>query len=183
MDLLSMLLNASGGQGIRQLAQNFSLNEEQTTSAVSSLLPALGQGLARNATSPGGLESLMGALASGGHGRYMDNPETLSSEDTIQVGNGILGHILGSKDVSRQVAGNAAAQTGIGVDVLKKMLPVVAAMVMGALSKQTTGAGAQASEASPAPEGLMGLLHQFLDTGQGGSTVGGILGLASKFLK
>ena len=138
MDLLSMLLDASGGQGVRQLAGNFGLNEEQTKSAVSSLLPALGQGLARNATSPGGIESLMGALASGGHERYMDNPETLGSEDTIRDGNGILGHILGSKDVSRQVAGNAAAQTGIGVDILKKMLPVVAAMAMGALSKQAT---------------------------------------------
>ena len=183
MDLLSMLLDASGGQGVRQLAGNFGLNEEQTKSAVSSLLPALGQGLARNATSPGGIESLMGALASGGHERYMDNPETLGSEDTIRDGNGILGHILGSKDVSRQVAGNASAQTGIGVDILKKMLPVVAAMAMGALSKQATGAGAPASGAPPAPEGLGGLLGQFLEPGQGGSSAAGILGLVSKFLK
>ena len=119
----------------------------------------------------------------GGPGTEDAYLETLGSEDTIQDGNGILGHVLGSKDVSRQVAGNAAAQTGIGVDVLKKMLPVAAAMVMGALSKQTTGTGAQASAASPAPEGLMGLLGQFLDTGQGGSNIAGILGQASKFLK
>jgi len=184
MDLLSMVLNASGGDGVRRLAQNFGLEENQTSSAVRSLLPALGQGLARNATSPGGIESLMGALSSGGHERYIDNPETLGSEGTIQDGNGILGHILGSKDVSRQVASNAAAQTGIGADVLKKMLPVVAAMAMGALSKQRAGAGPQALSSSPGSGGLMGMLGQFLGSSQGGSVGGDILGdIASRLFK
>jgi len=45
--------------------------------------------------------------------------------------------LFGSKDVSRAVAGRAAEQTGIGADVLKKMLPMVATMAMGSLSKQT----------------------------------------------
>jgi len=180
MDLLSMVLNAAGGDAVRKIAQNFGLDENQASSAVSNLLPALGQGLARNAASPGGLESLMGALSAGGHDRYVDNPETLVGEGTVQDGNGILGHILGSKDVSRQVARNAAAQTGIGEDLLKKMLPVVAAMAMGALSKQHSSPGAQAVGSDPAAGGLMGILGQFLDAGQGGSMAGNILGMASK---
>ncbi|MFB3923696.1 MAG: DUF937 domain-containing protein [Terriglobia bacterium] len=184
MDLLSMVLNAGGGDGVRRLGQNFGLNENQTSSAIGSLLPALGQGLARNATSPGGLESLIGALSSGGHERYIDDPEALGSADTVQDGNGILGHVLGSKDVSRQVANNAAAQTGIGADVLKKMLPVVATMAMGALSKQRSSAGPQALSGSPGSSGLMGVLGQFLGSGQGGSSAGDILGgIASQLFK
>ena len=42
-----------------------------------------------------------------------------------------LAILFGSKDVSRAVAGHAAKQTGIGADVLKKMLPMVAAMAHG----------------------------------------------------
>lgn len=183
MDLLSMVLNASGGDAVRRLAQNFGLEENQTSSAVSSLLPALGQGLARNATSPGGIESLLGALSSGGHERYIDNPEILGSEGTIQDGNGILGHILGSKDVSRQVAGNAAVQTGIGADVLKKMLPVVAALAMGALSKQCSGTEPQTLGSSPASGELMGMLGQFLDANQGGPVGTDVLGMVSKLFK
>ena len=122
----------------------------------------------------------MGALSSGGHERYIDNPETLEREDTIQDGNGILGHILGSKDVSRQVARNAAAQSGIGEDVLKKMLPVVAAMAMGALSKQRSGLGPEAAGSASQPGGLMGMLSQFLDTNQDGSVMDNVLGMASK---
>lgn len=176
MDLLSMVLNAGGGNAVRQLGQNFGLDENQASSAITNLLPALGQGLARNATSPGGMEGLMGALSSGGHERYIDNPDTLVNEGTIQDGNGILGHILGSKDVSRQVASNAAAQTGIGADVLKKMLPVVAAMAMGALSKQRSSFAPQAPGSSPESGGLMGMLGQFLSPNQGGSVGGNILG-------
>jgi hypothetical protein len=179
MDLLNMLLNAGGGSAVRQLAQNFGLDESQTSSAIANLLPALGQGLSRNAASPSGLESLLGALSSGGHERYIESPEALGSQDTVQDGNGILGHILGSKDVSRQVARNAAAQTGIGEDVLKKMLPVIAAMTMGALSKQRSST-ALAPGNSAAPDGLMGVLGQFLDTNRDGSVIDDVLGMASK---
>ncbi len=176
---ISLFLTVRGGNTVRQLAQNFGLDESEASSAIASLLPALGQGLFRNAASPGGLAGLLGALTSGGHERYFDRPETLGEEGTIQDGNGILGHILGSKDVSRAVASNAAAQTGIGVDVLKKMLPVVAAMAMGALSKQHSSA-ALGPGSNAAPGGLMGMLGQFLDSNQDGSVADDVLGMASK---
>jgi Carboxypeptidase regulatory-like domain/Bacterial protein of unknown function (DUF937) len=63
---------------------------------------------------------------------------------------GILGHIFGSKDVSRQVASRASAQTGISESVLKGMLPVVAAMAMGAMSKRMAAAPTPATGARPA---------------------------------
>ncbi len=180
MDLLNMLLNAGDGGAVKKLAQNHGLDESQVSSAITNLLPALGQGLARNAASPDGLSGLLGALSSGGHERYIDNPESLGHEDTVQDGNGILGHILGRKDVSRQVARNASAQTGIGEDVLKKMLPVVAAMAMGALSKQRSAPGVAAAGGTTESGGLMGMLGQFLGGKQGGSMTDNVLGMASK---
>jgi len=42
------------------------------------------------------------------------------------------------KDVSRQLAARAASRTGISEDVVKRLLPVVAAMAMGVLSKRTS---------------------------------------------
>jgi hypothetical protein len=156
-------------------------NQEQALSAVSNLLPALGQGLARNASSPGGLEGLLGALAGGGHSRYVEDPSTLSQDETVRDGNSILGHILGSKDVSRQVAQQAAPSTGIGADVLKKMLPVVAAMAMGTLSRQV--GGPQNAAASSQGGGLMGMLGQFMDGNRDGSVVDNVLGMAAKFFQ
>ncbi len=182
MDLLGMLLNQGAGDAVRQLAGSFGLDEQQTVSAISSLMPALGQGLARNVSSPEGLEGLLGALTGGTHQRYVQDPSLLGREETIRDGNGILGHILGSKDVSRQVAQQASQQTGLGVDVLKKMLPVVAAMTMGALSSQaTTTAGA--AQAGSAGGSLMGLLGGFLDSNRDGSVVDDVLGMASRLFQ
>ncbi len=182
MDLLNMLLNQGGGGAVRQLAQNFGLDENQATSAISSLLPALGQGLARNASAPGGLDGLLGALAGGGHQRYLEDPSMLGQEETVRDGNGILGHILGSKDVSRQVAQQASATSGVSADVLKKMLPIVAAMTMGMLSRQNSVAPGAAPAGAPAG-GLMGMLTQFLDAGHDGSVVDDVLGMASRLFK
>jgi hypothetical protein len=183
MDLLTMLLNQGGGQVVRQLAQNFGLDESQAASAISNLVPALGQGLARNASTQGGLESLLGALSGGQHQRYLEDPSVLNQEDSINDGNSILGHIFGSKDVSRQVAQQASLKTGIGADVLKKMLPMVAALAMGALGNQSTSGFQKAASGGSTGGGLTDLLGQFLDTNRDGSVVDDLLGMASKFLK
>jgi len=181
MDLLNLLLNQGGGQAVRQLANNFGLNENQAVSALSSLLPALGQGLARNASSQGGLESLLGALTGGQHQRYLEDPSILNQADTINDGNGILGHILGSKEVSRQLAQQTSERTGIGADILKKMLPMVATLAMGALSRQT--ASARQAPGASATDGLTGMLGQFLDADRDGSIADDVLGMASKFFR
>ena len=183
MDLLNMLLNQGGGQAVREIGQNFGLDESQATSAISGLLPALVQGLSRNTSTEGGLESLMGALAGGQHQRYLEDPSILSQEGSIQDGNGILGHIFGSKEVSRQVAQRASERTGIGADILKKMLPMVAALAMGALSRQTGGATQPAAMGGQSGGGLTDLLGSFLDSNRDGSIFDDVLGMASKFLK
>jgi len=181
MDLLNLLLNQGGGQAVRQLGNNFGLDENQTASVLSNLLPALGQGLARNASTQGGLDSLLGALMGGQHQRYLEDPSNLSQQDTINDGNGILGHILGSKDVSRQLAQQTSERTGIGADILKKMLPMVATLAMGALSRQT--ASARQTPGASAADGLSGILGQFLDSDRDGSIMDDVLGMASRFFK
>ena len=138
--ILDMLMNAAGGGAVQKVGQQFGLSEDQTGSALGQLVPALMAGLQRNTSQQGGMEALLGALSQGNHSQYLDRPELLGEDTTREDGNSILGHIFGSKDVSRAVAGRAAEQTGIGADILKKMLPVVATMVMGGLSKQNAAA-------------------------------------------
>jgi hypothetical protein len=174
--ILDMLLNASGGGAVQQVGQRFGLSNDQAGNAIGELMPALMAGLQRNASQEGGLDSLLGALNQGNHSRYLDNPATLGDDAVTQDGNSILGHILGSKDASRAVANRAAAQTGIGADVLKQMLPVVAAMVMGGLSKQNASAAAVGGGAQAG--GLLGMLDQNRD----GSVVDDVTGMLGKFL-
>jgi hypothetical protein len=57
----------------------------------------------------------------------------------ISDGNNILAQLFGSKDVSRAVAAQAAQMTGIGQEIYKQMLPVMAGTLMGGLFKQSMG--------------------------------------------
>ncbi len=178
MNMLEAILNAQGGAAAREAGQSVGLSPEQTSSALSALVPALAAGLHRNASQPGGLEALLGAISGGGHQRYVDDPAALGRQETVADGNGILGHILGSKEASRALADRGAAQTGIGADVLKKLLPIAATMVMGSLAKQQVG---QRSAAVPGGGGdLLSMLTPMLDRDGDGSAVNDILGTVGK---
>ncbi len=185
MNILEALLAAQGGGAVKQLGQQFGLQGDQTSAALSALVPALAAGFAKNAAKEGGLAGLTAALAGGRHGTYLDDLSALANPNTVADGNGILGHILGSKDVSRQVAAQAAQSSGIGPDVLKKMLPVVAAMMMGAMAKNAGGAAMQAGPGASAAGvggGLIGMLTPMLDRDRDGSVVDDLAGMFGKFL-
>ena len=167
MNMMDMILQAAGGQAPQQMGQQFGLDQQQSQSAIAALLPALSSALKQNTSSPQGLAGLLGALQRGNHDQYLDNPAQLAEPAAVDQGNAILGHLFGSKEVSREVAGRAAAKTGIGADVLKKMLPMVAMMAMGSLGKQSRQPTMQSA--------LTGLAMQHLMGGQK-SGLGSILG-------
>ncbi|WP_017931596.1 DUF937 domain-containing protein [Robiginitomaculum antarcticum] len=172
MNLLDMIMSAQNGGAVEQAGAKVGLNPQQAQSALMALLPAISSGLKNNARTPDGLSGLLGALGSGDHEKYIENPQVLTSAETENDGNAILGHLFGSKDVSRAVAANAAQKTGLGVDILKKMLPLVAAMAMGSLSKQTRGGTMKSALAGLAMQQLMGAGT----APQGGTGLGSLLG-------
>jgi hypothetical protein len=181
MNILDTILAAQNGAAVDRLSTQFGLQPDQTSSALEALVPALAAGLQRNMSSDDGLSGLVSALASGRHQQYLDQPETLTDPATRLDGNAILGHVFGSKDVSRQVAARAAQRTGIDASILKQMLPLVAAMVMSGLSRQTSAAGAGRVPADATP-GLVSMLTPLLDRNRDGSIVDDAIGILGGFL-
>ncbi|MER8433874.1 DUF937 domain-containing protein [Mesorhizobium caraganae] len=136
--LFDILAQAQNGNGMQALAQQYGLSMQQTQAAVAALLPAFSQGLQRNTADPYGLGAFMTAMASGQHAKYFEDATRAFSPQGVNEGNGILGHLFGSKELSRAVAGQAAQATGVSQQILQQMLPAIASMVMGGLFKQTT---------------------------------------------
>jgi hypothetical protein len=176
MQLLDMVLGANDGMNVKKIAESLGIDETQAQSGIASLVPALAGGLKRETASEGGLQSLLGALQSGNHQRYLDDPDSLAQGETVAEGNGILGHLFGSKEVSRQVAAKASESSGVDTGILKKMLPLVATMVMGSMSKQASQSGA----ASAGSSGIMGALSGMLDADDDGSVADDLMGFAKK---
>ena len=139
LPLFDMLANAQNGNAIGAMARQFGLSQQQAQEALAALMPAFSQGLRRNAANPYDLGNFLNALASGQHARYFEDAAAAFTPQGMQEGNGILGHLFGSKDLSRAVAAQAAQATGIAQQTLQQMLPVLASMIMGGLFKQATG--------------------------------------------
>jgi hypothetical protein len=175
MNPLEMIMGAAGGGVLNQVAGQFGLNPNQAQSAIGALLPALMGGVQRNVQQQGGMESLLGALTGGNHSQYLDDPSRLGAAETTMDGNAILGHLLGSKDVSRAVASQASQQTGLDSSLLKQMLPVVASLAMGALSKQNTQQNFAGTFQSQGQSGVMGMLTGFLDQNNDGNVLDDLL--------
>lgn len=156
------LLKQAGGLGT--IAKELGLSPAQAQSGAEALLPAILGGFKKTANSSGGESGLGSLLQSLGGGALAD--AVLSKSPTpIEQGNGVLGAIFGSKDVSRAVAADASKKTGVDLSVLKKMLPMVAMLVAGYMAKKGSAAGKSSGQASGSGGGLLG-----------GGMLGGLLG-------
>ena len=179
MDFMDLLKAAGGDSSLGQLAKTVGLGSSDTSKLVEALAPALMRGMQKNTADDNGLAGLRRALENGGHERYLDKPELLASKKTRKDGNNILGHIFGSKDVSRNVAAAAAKDTGISASLIKKALPLLATLAMGAMSKKSAGGKELGSSVS---KGGLGPLGDLLSMGgKSGGGLDDILGMARKF--
>ena len=144
-----------GGRTSGPCLANWVISESQAAAGAEALAPAVLGGFKKQAQAqPSGLQGLGGLLGQLGGGGLLN--EVLAPEPTdLNRGNDVLAQIFGSKDVSRTVAQNAAAQTDLSQDVLKRMLPMLAMMVAGFMA-QRGGGDAQPSAASGGLGGLLG---------------------------
>lgn len=166
MNLFDLLSNAQGGQGINALAKQFGLSPQQTQSAVEALLPAFSKGFQQQASDPYGLGALLTMMGSSQAAAFQDTTKAFTPQG-VDAGNSILGQLFGSKDLSRAVAAQASQATGIGADTLKQMLPVIATMLMGRMTKQTNSEVAAGTFGASNPLGE--IIEQMMRQGQGGA--------------
>ena len=191
------ILNQLGG--LQSVAKELGVDEAQVAAGAAALMPALLGGFKKQAQAqPSGLDGLAGMLGNLGGGGLLD--DVLSPHPTnVGRGNDVLGQIFGSPDVSRTVAHNAAATSGLDPALLKKMLPLLAMLVAGFMAKQSNGRPAAPTGGGLGDlGGLGGLLGGLLGQGSASQSHGlagmldlngdrnpldDILGLANKFLR
>ena len=156
MNLMDLLNNAGGNKSLESMAGSLGLDASKTGALVNALAPALMGSLQKQTQSGDGLSSLKNALQGGKHQEYLKNPDLMSSMEGLTDGNNILGHLFGSKEGSRNVAAQAAQTTGIDASLIKKALPMLASLAMGALSKDTNAGNKMDGSIGDMLGGLMG---------------------------
>src|SRR6516164_5412230 len=151
--LYEILDNAHDGEAMTALGDEFGLTPTQTEAAVTALLPAISTGLKQSTATPDGLGNLFGMMGQQQNLQVMyDDPETAFGPEGVAAGNDALSVIFGSPDVSRAVIDQAQNFSGVSSNILKKMLPVLAGVLLSGLMRSGSS-GKAASPAVPAPSG------------------------------
>lgn len=139
LPLFDMMMQAQNGAATEAIAKQFNLAQEQATKAMAALMPAFSSGFKRSASDPYNFMGVMQDITSGSYAKYFEDMSKAFTPQGIADGNNVLERLFGSKEVSRAVAAQAAQITGIGQEIYKRMLPVMADTLMGGLFKETSG--------------------------------------------
>src|SRR5918993_3443973 len=134
-NLFDIMRGAQGGAAMDAMARQFGLTPDQVERAMQALLPAFALGLQGSAREPDAFSRTLGLMGSGRYAPFFDNPMLAFSQSAMAQGNEALGVLFGSKDVSCSVAREAAAFAGIGPEILKQMLPILASILLGGLQR------------------------------------------------
>jgi hypothetical protein len=198
--LEELLGQQQGSQAVDQISQTVNAEPGLVNSAIQMALPALINGLANNAATPQGAESLNNALEQH-DGGILDNLGGLGSLAGAILGGGsqpaspqlnaggILGHILGGQQ--GQVTQQISNQSGLGMGQVAQILMILAPIVMGYLGKQkqennldagglSQVLGEQQQQIQQSPQG--GFLERMLDSDGDGSVTDDIASMAFKYM-
>jgi hypothetical protein len=162
--LQDLLGQQQGGEALSQISQQVGADPSAVSSVIQTALPSILGGLANNASTPQGAESLNNALEQDHDGGLLDNIGSLggmifggeSAPRQADAG-GILGHILGGSQ--GQVVQQAGQQSGLQSGQVAQILMMVAPIVMAYLGRQKREQGVGA-------DGLGGLLGGILGAAQ-----------------
>lgn len=140
---------------VDQIAGRLGLPPGQASSALSTAVPTILAGLARNSQRPEGARELAGALERDHDGSVLEDDGYFDSYEE-RNGDKILGHVFGSNEpvVESQVSNAAGLSGGQGADLLKMLAP----LIMGYLGKQKSSGSFDMSD-----------LTQILGGGGGGA--------------
>lgn len=205
--LQDLLGQQQGTEAVDQISQNVGAEPSAVNTAIQAALPMILGGLANNAATPQGAESLNTALEQDHDGSILGNLGGLGSmifggQDAAPPrqadAGGILGHILGGNQAP--VVQEVSNQSGLGAGQVAQILMMLAPIVMGYLGrqKQQQGVGAdglggllggllggQQAAAAPQSSGnpMMDMASSYLDKDGDGSSIDDIASMAMNYIR
>ena len=175
--LQDLLGQQQGDEALGQISQTVGADPSSVNTAVQAALPAIMGGLAANASTPQGAQSLDSALASdhdgsllgnlGGLGNLIFGGQQAAPPPRQADAGGILGHIFGANQ--GQVAQQVSDESGLGIGQVAQILMMLAPIVMAYLGRQKQQQNVGADGLGDLLSGLMGGSGQPQQTSSGSS--------------
>ena len=209
--LQDLLGQQQGEQAVSEISNNVGADSSMVNTAIQMALPALINGLANNASTPQGAESLNTALDedhSGGGvldnlgglaGMIFGGQQEAAPPPPQANAGGILGHILGTNQgtVAQEVSQKSGLNIGQVAQILMFLAPIVMSYLgqkkqqenvgadgLGGLLGSLLGGGQQAQAAAPQSSGnaMMDMASNMLDSDHDGSAMDDIASMAFNYI-
>lgn len=148
---------------IDDIARRLGTDPETARQASAAAIPALLGGLQANASDPAGKASLVGAL--GQHDPSLVEGGVNLDEVDVADGEKVVNHVFGPS--SGEVVNRLGASQGVGSDLMGKLLPILAPIVLAYLTNKVLGRAGQTPSTQQSSGGMLGdLLGSILGGGR-----------------
>jgi len=179
MGLVDLLLQSGGGDLLGQVAKKANTNNKGAEDLLRNLGSAMFGQVKGRVQSPNhdssGLEDL---LKDSKYADMLEQPSRhYNDEKMADKGNILLDYITGNKKGSREIASQVSKNTGFDISIIKGLLPMLAPLIIGSLSKGM-GGGASLAPSNNSGGGLINML----DFDHDGSIIDDVAGLAMKYI-
>ena len=167
-DMFELFRQAQGGAAFDNLARAYGMTPDQMRAATAALTPAFMQGFQRQAQSDDGARRFADLFQTETYARAFEAHAAAVDPSARHAGEDALGALFGSKEVSRAVAAQAAAASGVQAQIIRKVLPVLASIVVGGFMKGMQGAPTSSGQGGAMPGAMGDILAQMFGSGRAG---------------
>jgi len=165
----------------KTIAKQVGIDVGDAGSIISKLAPILMGGAKSNLDSKKDSGGLLKHIEQSNYADIFDKPEAHVNDGNFKkMGNDILAELTGSKENSREVAHHVEKETGVSSSIVKSVLPMLAPMIIGALTKKS--APSMSGHSSSQSSGMTDMLTSLIDRDHDGSAIDDIMGMAGKFI-
>jgi hypothetical protein len=130
-----LLGRAQGGQALDTIAAAYGLKRSDLDALSAALLPALQIGLQRRFADPSFAKAPAELFDPATFGAAFEDAHAALSPAATEAGRMALERLFGSPEAARVVADQVSAMSGVGADVVGKVMPTLAATVLGGIGK------------------------------------------------
>lgn len=177
MNFIEQLQSQVGPQVAQQLTNRFGIDPEKAQDILPKMAPFVLGGLHSQMQGPDDADSAGAVLNNHGDENAYDDVDGHfdRADQQEQDPQSVLGGLFGQHSTAASTT--MANQLGISTDMLAKILPVIAPIILGAVMKKVKGASQEAPDADgPQRDGGMDILSSILGQSGASGGLGSILG-------
>jgi len=131
-----LMRQAHHGRMVENFASQFGLTASDTEKLMATMLPVYAMGLQKNLQTQADPFGVVALIKAGPFRQAYESFEAAVSGSAQDAGRDAMMRIFGSGDAAKAIADQVATITGVGTDIVNKMMPAMTSTLLGGIGKE-----------------------------------------------